>query len=559
MVNRDLKGASESLGPSVQFADSGDWPTIVVSSGDGAALSVAAASSSIHAEPPAGDTKLFSEMQTGGVAVERPEQLASRSRRRRAVIGLIAVGIIAAAGYYYGVPYVRRALDTVSTDDAYVNGHVTFVAARVLGQVERVLVDDNYRVRKGDVLVRLDPKPYEIIVDAKRAAYDLANSNLTVTRDNVRAMVATARAARFKMDHAVEEVDNQIALLQSHIATLNLADANYKRALALQKTPGVISQQEIDNYKAAYDVALQQVYQDRVGLGMPAKPSSGNLSEVTPNLDQNFSTVRQAVAQLQQAAAPLGIVASSFNLTPKALLAEFYKSHHNEDIDTILAKIAQDAPPIKLAEAQLHQASSDLDQAELNLSYCTIYAEIDGVVTGRNVNPGNNVVAGQSLMAVRSLTEIWIDANFKETQLANLRIGQPADLDVDMYGSRQTFKGRISGFTMGTGSTLALLPPENATGNFVKIVQRLPVRIELVDYDPDKVPLFIGLSVTPYVYFQEPPTGPNAGRFLQQLATQAVQERPPAIKPVPEASGGQSEEFPPRASGAGGKPEKKQR
>ena len=95
------------------------------------------------------------------------------------------------------------------------------------------------------------------------------------------------------------------------------------------------------------------------------------------------------------------------------------------------------------------------------------------MVTGRNVNPGNNVSAGQSLMAVRSLTEIWIDANFKETQLADLRIGQPAELEVDMYGSHKTFKGRITGFTMGTGSTLALLPAENATGNFVKVVQRL--------------------------------------------------------------------------------------
>jgi membrane fusion protein (multidrug efflux system) len=125
------------------------------------------------------------------------------------------------------------------------------------------------------------------------------------------------------------------------------------------------------------------------------------------------------------------------------------------------------------------------------------------------------VIAGQSLMAVRSLTDIWVDANFKETQLASLRIGQSADLDLDTYGSRQRFKGRISGFTMGTGSTLALLPAENATGNFVKVVQRLPVRIDLLDYDPDKMPLFIGLSVTPYVHVNEEPTGPDAGKVLQ--------------------------------------------
>src|SRR5262249_30637132 len=107
------------------------------------------------------------------------------------------------------------------------------------------------------------------------------------------------------------------------------------------------------------------------------------------------------------------------------------------------------------------------------------------------------------------------DANFKETQLSNLRIGQTVDLDVDMYGSRQRFTGRISGFTMGTGSTLALLPAENATGNFVKVVQRLPVRIEVLDYDPDKVPLFIGLSVNPTVRIKDAPTGPDAGKLLQ--------------------------------------------
>ena len=450
----------------------------------------------------------------------------------RRAIGIAIAVVVLAAALYFGVPIVKRALNTVSTDDAYVNGHVTFVAARVPGQVARdgVLVDDNRRVKKGDVLVRLDPKPYQVIVDEKRAAYDLAKSNLTITHDNVRAMIATTRAARFKMDHAVEDVDNQIALLKANVAALQtakakltLADANYKRALAQQKQPGVISEQDVDTYKSAYfvaeaqvELALQQVYQVRVSLGMPAQPEGGKLDEVKKNLDQDFSTVRQAVAALQQAAAPLGITASSFNLTPKTLLEDFYKQHTEGDIDAILKVIAQKAPPIELAKAQLDQAKADLDQAELNLGYCTVYAEIDGVITGRNVNPGNNVTAGQSLMAVRSLTEIWIDANFKETQLRDLRIGQPADLDVDMYGSHKTFKGRITGFTMGTGSTLALLPPENATGNFVKVVQRLPVRIELdkESYDADKEPLFIGLSVTPYVYFKVRAEGLNAGAYL---------------------------------------------
>ena len=124
---------------------------------------------------------------------------------------------------------------------------------------------------------------------------------------------------------------------------------------------------------------------------------------------------------------------------------------------------------------------------------------------------------GQSLMAIRSLRDTWIDANFKETQLHNLRIGQRVAVEADMYGGKQRFEGRISGFTFGTGSTLALLPPQNATGNFVKVVQRLPVRIDLVNYDPDKVPLFVGLSVTPSVDLWSKPTGPNAGKFLQEV------------------------------------------
>jgi len=176
------------------------------------------------------------------------------------------------------------------------------------------------------------------------------------------------------------------------------------------------------------------------------------------------------------------------------------------------------------------QAQRDLDDAKLNLRYCTIIAEIDGVVTRRNVNPGNNVQVGQSLMAIRSLRDTWIDANFKETQLRNLRIGQRVAIEADMYGGKQRFEGRISGFTFGTGSTLALLPPQNATGNFVKVVQRLPVRIDLVNYDPDKLPLFVGLSVTPSVDLWRKPTGPNAGKFLQEITSAAIASSPAPAK-----------------------------
>ena len=147
------------------------------------------------------------------------------------------------------------------------------------------------------------------------------------------------------------------------------------------------------------------------------------------------------------------------------------------DVNTTFARLAADAPDVKQAEAKLEVAERDLAQAELDLRYCDVVAEIDGVITRRNVNPGDNIQVGQSLMAIRSLNEIWVDANFKETQLDDLRIGQPVDLYVDMYGGRHVFKvGSFPAYSKSIGY-LALLPPENATGNFVKVVQRLPVRI----------------------------------------------------------------------------------
>jgi len=448
-----------------------------------------------------------------------------RSRALRAVIGLVALGAVLALG----IPWILRILSTVSTDDAYVNGHVTFVAARVPGQLIKVLVDDNNRVHQGDLIAQLDREPYQVQVELKEAAVESAEADLLAARVQIRGLAALARSNRFKVQHAIEDVNNKIALLRASVATTESKQATQQRAAAdLERAQkllkaGNISREEFDRTQEVFRVAdaevkqtLEQVYQVRVSLGLPIRPTEGNdLAQVPPDLDQNFSTVRQALAELLQAAAPLGIFPSSYELKPKEVIDEFYQRDPSADLDRIYAKLMSEAPLIKQADAKLLEARRNLDQARLNLRYCDIFAEIDGVVTRRNVNPGNNVQAGQSLIAIRSLTEIWIDANFKETQLADLRIGQRVDLEVDMYGSRRTFEGRITGFTMGTGSTLAILPPQNATGNFIKVVQRLPVRIEPVNYDPTDFPLFIGLSVTPHVYIKEPPSGPNKGEFLQ--------------------------------------------
>ena len=469
-----------------------------------------------------------------------PRETPRATRTRKLLLGGLGIAVLAVV-VVFGIPWVEAMFDTVSTDDAYVNGHVTFVASRVPGQIARVLVDDNNRVRKGDLLATLDTEPYRVVVSEKQAAVDTATADLQAANAAARAIEAQAMSQRWNLQRTVEGVDSQVALLHSRVAAVDkskaalvLAQLQFDRARTLVGRDDVPRsvyderQATLTSAGAELAEALAEVYQIRVSLGLPAQPENGDLGQVPPDLDETFSTVLQAQAALIQSAAQLG-VAHSFRQGPKAMLDQFYKLG---DVDTTFARYAASAPAVKQAEAKLEAAKRDLAQAELNLRYCDIVADIDGVVTRRNVNPGNFVQVGQNLMAVRSLTEIWVDANFKETQLRDLRIGQPVDLHVDMYGGTHVFKGRISGFTEGTGSTLALLPAENATGNFIKVVQRLPVRIDLVGYNAEQAPLFIGTSVVPTIYINKAPTGPDAGKFLQTYVPQS-----PGPGPAASASG----------------------
>ncbi len=444
---------------------------------------------------------------------------------------LAAAAMAGLAGTAYALlPWVEKEFKTISTDDAYVNGHVTYVAPRVSGQVSRVLVDDNQRVKKGDLLVQLDREPYLVQVQIKTATLKAAETDLAAAEAQARGLVAQGAAQRWKLQNAMEGVDNQVALLKARVATLRSAEAAQELAVAdLTRSQGAYnkgaeSKQVLDTYVSARKIAdakvsqaLADVYQVRVALGLPSDPPNGNLEAVPDDLNQRFSSVRQALSDLIQTMAQVGLPLVGTGKTPHQVLDEFLQRAPDRDVDRLLERLVPAAPAVKQAEARLLQAKSDLALAELNLRYCDIVSDTDGVVTSRNVNPGNYVQVGQQLMAVRSVTEIWIDANFKETQLADLRIGQRVRCEVDMYSSRRVYVGRITGFTMGTGQTLSLLPPQNATGNFVKIVQRLPVRVELTDYDPDRDPLFVGLSVTPYVYYKEPPAGPHAGAVLQPV------------------------------------------
>lgn len=474
-----------------------------------------------------------------------PRETRTATRKRKLLAGVLGVAVLAAL-LVFGIPYVEEMLSTVSTNDAFVNGHVTFVAPRVAGQISRVVVDDNNRVHKGDLLAGLDKEPYRVAVSEKQAAIDTAEADLQAATAAVRAIEAQARSRRWNLQRAVQDVDSQVALLHARVAAvgkskaaLALAQVEFDRArqlVAKADVPrAVYDQRQAELTTAGAELAqtLAEVSQIRVSLGLPAQPDGGDLGEVPSDLDETFSSVLDAQAQLIQSAAQLG-VEHSFDQSPKAMLDQFEKLG---DINSTFAQFTANAPAVKQAEAKLEAARRDLARAELDLRYCDITAEIDGVVTRRNVNPGNYVQVGQNLMAIRSLNEIWVDANFKETQLRDLRIGQPVDLRVDMYGGKHIFEGRVAGFTIGTGSTLALLPPENATGNFVKVVQRLPVRIDLVDYNADQTPLFIGTSVVPYVYINKPPTGPDAGKFLQAYVPQTDVPRSPSPGPVASTSG----------------------
>ena len=501
--------------------------------------------------------------QTADRATDPPPVTPPQASRRPSHTwrrGLLWAGAVAALalGGYALEPTVMTMVETVSTDDAYINGHVTYVAPRVAGQVSRVLVEDNERVSKGDLLVELDREPYRLQVDLKKAAVVNAEDDLGAARAEVRGVLARARSQRWQLQRAIEQVDDTVAQLKAKVATLrsreatrDRARADFARAQQLYNR-GAIAREEYDQRRAAArtaeaDVleALEEVHATRVALGLAPHPEGADLTDVPADLNQNFSAVLQALNQLVQTMAEVGLPLNPTSQTPRQALDEFVRRDKEGNIDRILERMVPEAPAVRQAEAKLAQVRRDLAQAELNLRYCDVVSEIDGVVTSRSVNPGNNVSEGQSLMTVRSLTEVWVDANFKETQLADLRIGQLVRCEVDMYGGRREFEGRITGFTMGTGQTLSLLPPQNATGNFVKIVQRLPVHIALTDYDPDKVPLFVGLSVTPYVYFKEPATGPHAGDVLRPIrprtrgrAVSGEAEASRQVAPVPHGRGG---------------------
>ena len=397
----------------------------------------------------------------------------SRRTRTLTVAGLGAL-LLAAAGTSAFIYYDGR----ISTDDAQVDAHIAPVAPKVSGNIAEVLVDDNQAVKAGQVLLRIDPRDYEARVAQARAALAAAESQsaganagvpLTSATTANAAAGAEAQLAAANADLAKAKTDFDRA--SSSELAYATADVEAKRATADRARADLarmeplaakdeITRQQFDAYVAASRVAASEQRASEEKLVNAQKSAQGSGSSV------QAAQARAAIAQ--------------------AALDQARANRRQVDISSAQAGTAS---------AAILQARANLDAALLQLSYATIVAPIDGVVTRKAVQIGQIVQPGQSLLTIVPLQDVWVTANFKETQLKEMRPGHRAEIRVDAYGGR-TYTGKVDSIAPATGARFSLLPPDNAAGNFVKVVQRVPVRIVLdAGQDAEQV-LRPGMSVT---------------------------------------------------------------
>lgn len=367
------------------------------------------------------------------------------ARRRKAPIILVAlVAVAAGVGTYL---YVSSA-GKESSDDAQVEGHVSNVAARVPGEVKRVLVRDNQHVQAGDVLVELDDADYVARLDATHA--DLAAAQAALT------------AAETQRDLTRKQVDANLAIARGGVA----------QAAAVSGS----TEAQIDQVRADLAAAGSRAELARLELGRTQRLFDAGAVPQS-ELDGRRATADQADASVEQARARLvSAEANRSNSSGTALAARGRLA----SAQTAPEQIASAQAQVDLARAKVAQAQSAVHIAELDVGYTRIRAEIDGDVAKSTVEPGQIVGPDRPLMALVGTRELWVVANLKETQLADLRPGQRVEVKIDTFGG-QSLRGVVDGIQSGTGARFALLPPDNASGNFTKVTQRVPVRIELPD------------------------------------------------------------------------------
>lgn len=339
-----------------------------------------------------------------------------------------------------------------STDDAQVDGHIDPASARVSGTVARVLTDDNQLVKAGDLLVELDPKDYSVALQRARADLADAMANSAAAHVGVPLTSTTSSgqlaAATAGLEAARKEVDAAKARVQEAQANYNKAATDLKRYGELVKKDEISQQQ--------YDTAVTAESSARATL----------------------EAARASVASAQGRAAQAQAQAESAQTVPQQV------------------KVMRERAGA--ASAEVDRARAAVAMAELNLQYTKIVASVSGIVSKRNVEPGQVVQAGQPLFSIVNLDDIWVTANFKETQLRYMRPGQKVKIDVDAYG--REYEGAVESIGGATGARFSLLPPENATGNYVKVVQRIPVRIRINKGQDAEHMLRPGMSVVPTVF-----------------------------------------------------------
>ncbi|MEQ1472687.1 MAG: HlyD family secretion protein [Candidatus Acidiferrum sp.] len=400
---------------------------------------------------------------------EPPKGLKSPKVQRLLVVGALVVLAVAVGLFLY---YRNRE----STDDAQVEGHITPIAAKISGRIAEVLVHDNEPVKAGQVLAKIDPRDYQAALDNAKAALALAQSeaqsaNVDVprTRQNVASGTSNANAGLLGAEAEVAQA--QAAYAQAQNSGLAYARANVEKSRANSQ----LAQADLERYRPLMD---------------KGEISRQQFDAAKANAEATASALKAEEEKIQQAQSNIQIAKAQLNAAQARVeQARAGVSSARADVQQVSMKSADAQGKL----AKVEQARAMVDAAQLNLSYTEIVAPRDGVATHKQVEAGQIVQAGQGLLVVVPLQDVWVTANFKETQLKKMRAGQKAEVHVDTYG--KTFSGHVDSIAGATGAVLSLLPPENATGNYVKVVQRIPVKIIVDPISSDKAILRPGMNV----------------------------------------------------------------
>jgi membrane fusion protein (multidrug efflux system) len=458
-------------------------------------------STEVESSPPNEPHEIKSEDKDG--AEDNPAAKKKKSKLPFAIAG--AVFLIAAIG---GLFYWLHARKYEATDDAFIDGDIVQINPKVSAYVSKVYVKANQQVHKGDLLLELNTQDFEARLEQAKAQLHTAQAQKNQSRANVALTRKTSQASQTQAASNVETARNnvqqtalasdakesQIAQATSAVKTaqanlaqtraqipqaqanLNLAQKEFERRRILYNN-GDISKQSLDQATATLQTAQAQL--DAAQKQVLAAQSKVNEAQANVSVAQD--SYRQSVAQI--------------NLT-KSQVNE--SAGRLQEANAAPEKIAVSESQVGTADATIEQAQAAVHQAELDLSYTKIYAPEDGYIAKKNVEEGQLVQVGMPLMAIALSDDIWVVANFKETQLELMRVGQPVEIKVDAYPN-EVFEGRVDSFQVGTGSRFSVLPTENATGNYVKVVQRIPVKI-VFNQKPDNLHLIApGMSVEPEV------------------------------------------------------------